>query len=116
MHGQSGRRVFLALPCLSFETMNKFIVLTEKAIGAMFNLALKVCVIAFLSAAANPFIKGFADKIIKADNPAEDLALLFQAVLASLLILLLVKKIPQLVSGLLSGQPRFSNGEHRRCQ
>ena len=68
--------------------MNKFSFLTEKAIGAMFNLALKVCVIAFLSAAAKPFIEGFADKIIKADNPAEDLALLFQAVLASLLILL----------------------------
>ena len=100
----------LALPCLSFGTMNKFSFLTEKAIGAMFNLALKVCVIAFLSAVAKPFI-GFADKIIKADNPAEDLALLFQAVLASLLILLLVKKIPQLVSGLLSGQPQLSSSD-----
>ena len=101
----------LALPCLSFGTMNKFSFLTEKAIGAMFNLALKVCVIAFLSAVAKPFIEGFADKIIKADNPAEDLALLFQAVLASLLILLLVKKIPQLVSGLLSGQPQLSGSD-----
>ena len=101
----------LALPCLSFGTMNKFSFLTEKAIGAMFNLALKVCVIAFLSAVAKPFIEGFADKIIKADNPAEDLALLFQAVLASLLILLLVKKIPQLVSGLLSGQPQLSSSD-----
>ena len=101
----------LALPCLAFGTMNKFNFLTEKAIGAMFNLALKVCVIAFLSAVSKPFIEGFADKIIQADNPAEDLALLFQAVLASLLIYLLVKKIPQLVSGLLSGQPQLSGSD-----
>lgn len=101
----------LALPCLAFGTMNKFNFLTEKAIGAMFNLALKVCVIAFLSAVSKPFIEGFADKIIEADNPAEDLALLFQAVLASLLIFLLVKKIPQLVSGLLSGQPQLSGSD-----
>ncbi|MFC2316620.1 MAG: type IV secretion system protein, partial [Selenomonas massiliensis] len=101
----------LALPCLAFGTMNKFNFLTEKAIGAMFNLSLKVCVIAFLSAVSKPFIEGFADKIIQADNPAEDLALLFQAVLASLLIFLLVKKIPQLVSGLLSGQPQLSGSD-----
>ena len=101
----------LALPCLAFGTMNKFSFLTEKAIGAMFNLALKVCVIAFLSAVSKPFIEGFADKIIQAVNPSEDLALLFQAVLASLLIYLLVKKIPQLVSGLLSGQPQLSGSD-----
>ena len=44
-------------------------------------------------------------------NPAEDLALLFQAVHALLLILLLVKKIPQLVSGLLSGQLQLSSSD-----
>ena len=101
----------LALPCLSFGTMNKFSFLTEKAIGAMFNLALKVCVIAFLAAVSKPFIAGFADKIIQADNPAEDMGLLLQAVLASLLIYLLVKKIPQLVTGLLSGQPQLSGSD-----
>ena len=101
----------LTIPCLSFGTMGKFSFLTEKAIGAMFNLALKVCVIAFLSAVSKPFIEGYADKIIQADTPAEDLSLLFQAVLASLLIYLLVKKIPQLVSGLLSGQPQLSGSD-----
>lgn len=101
----------LALPCLAFGTMSKFNFLAEKAIGAMFNLALKVCVIAFLAAVSKPFIDGFADKILAADNPADDMALLLQAVLASLLIYLFVKKIPQLVSGLLSGQPSLSGSD-----
>ncbi len=101
----------LTIPCLSFGTMSKFSFLTEKAIGCMFNCALKVCVIAFIAIFSKEYLNSLAEELAKSKEPSQDLALLLQVLLASLLIYLLTKKIPQLVSGLISGSPQLSGSD-----
>ena len=101
----------LTIPCLSFGTMGKFSFLTEKAIGCMFNCALKVCVIAFIAVFSKPYLNSLSDELAKSKDPSQDLALLLQVLLASFLIYMLTKKIPQLVSGLLNGSPQLSGSD-----
>lgn len=101
----------LTIPCLSFGTMSKFAFLTEKAIGCMFNCALKVCVIAFIAIFSKEYLNSLSEELAKSKEPSQDLALLLQVLLASLLIYLLTKKIPQLVSGLISGSPQLSGSD-----
>lgn len=101
----------LTIPCLSFGTMSKFSFLTEKAIGCMFNCALKVCVIAFIAIFSKDYLTSLSDELAKSKEPSQDLALLLQVLLASFLIYLLTKKIPQLVSGLISGSPQLSGSD-----
>ena len=101
----------LTIPCLSFGTMGKFSFLTEKAIGCMFNCALKVCVIAFIAVFSKQYLNSLSDELAKSKDPSQDLALLLQVLLASFLIYLLTKKIPQLVSGLLNGSPQLSGSD-----
>ena len=101
----------LTIPCLSFGTMGKFSFLTEKAIGCMFNCALKVCVIAFIAVFSKEYLNSLSDELAKSKDPSQDLALLLQVLLASFLIYLLTKKIPQLVSGLLNGSPQLSGSD-----
>ena len=101
----------LTIPCLSFGTMGKFSFLTEKAIGCMFNCALKVCVIAFIAVFSKQYLISLSDELAKSKDPSQDLALLLQVLLASFLIYMLTKKIPQLVSGLLNGSPQLSGSD-----
>ena len=101
----------LTIPCLSFGTMGKFSFLTEKAIGCMFNCALKVCVIAFIAVFSEQYLNSLSDELAKSKDPSQDLALLLQVLLASFLIYMLTKKIPQLVSGLLNGSPQLSGSD-----
>ena len=95
----------ITMPLLPFAVTSKFNFLSDKAIGAMFNLAIKVCVIAFITAFAVPFMKTFAEKVAATSNPWTQVGVIFQCVLAALVIYYLTKKIPELVTGLLSGQP-----------
>ncbi|ERL03324.1 putative P-type conjugative transfer protein TrbL, partial [Mitsuokella sp. oral taxon 131 str. W9106] len=97
----------LTLPLLAFGVMSKFSFLTEKAIGAMFNLAIKICAIAFIAAMAVPFIESFIQKLKETPGTMDDLGVLLQAVLACGMIYILTKKIPALVTGLLSGSPQL---------
>lgn len=97
----------LTLPLLAFGVTSKFSFLTEKAIGAMFNLAIKVCAIAFIAAMAVPFIESFIQKLKETPGTMDDLGVLLQAVLACGMIYILTKKIPALVTGLLSGSSQL---------
>lgn len=95
----------ITIPLLPFGMIKQLNFLSEKAIGAMFNLAIKVCVISFISTVACPFLKSFADKIAATNNPYTQIGIILQSVLAALIIFMLTKKIPELIQGLLSGQP-----------
>ena len=97
----------LTLPLLAFGVTSKFSFLTEKAIGAMFNLAIKICAIASIAAMAVPFIESFIQKLKETPSTMDDLGVLLQAVLACGMIYILTKKIPALVTGLLSGSPQL---------
>ena len=98
----------ITIPLLPFIMLNKFAFLAEKAIGGMFNLAIKLSVISFISAMAIPFMMTFQTKMAAAKDPWTQPALLFQAVLAALVIYMLTKKIPELVTSLLNGQPNLN--------
>lgn len=101
----------MTIPCLAFGTMSKFNFLTEKAIGCMFNCAMKVCVIAFLAISTTPFVESFMLDASKKDELSSDAGSLLQAVLASLMIYMLIKKIPALISTLLNGAPQLSGSD-----
>lgn len=97
----------LTIPLLAFGVTEKFAFLTEKAIGAMFNLAIKICVIAFISSMAVPFIESFTKDFQSTKGFGSDVAIILQAILACAIIYFLTKKIPALVTGLLSGSPQL---------
>ena len=94
----------LTLPLLPFIVTSKFSFLADKAIGAMFNLAIKLCCISFVTAFIIPFYTSFVQKYVDSTDPG-GLSAILQVVLASLVCCFLVKKMPQIVTGLLSGQP-----------
>lgn len=95
----------ITMPLLPFMITNKFSFLGDKAIGAMFNLAIKVAVIAFITSFAVPFMQTFADKVAQTTDGWKQVGIIFQCVLAMLVVFYLTKKIPELVTGLLNGQP-----------
>jgi len=95
----------LTLPLLPFVVTSKFGFLADKAIGAMFNLAIKLSCISFVTAFCVPFFESFVKKFHEASGGGASLSAVIQAVLAGLVIYYLVKKMPELVTGLLNGQP-----------
>ena len=97
----------LTIPLLAFGVTEKFAFLTEKAIGAMFNIAIKICVIAFISSMAVPFIESFTKDFKASKGFGTDVGIILQAILACAIIYFLTKKIPALVTGLLSGSPQL---------
>ncbi|MBR3721648.1 MAG: type IV secretion system protein [Selenomonadaceae bacterium] len=98
----------LTIPLLPFAVTSKFGFLADKAIGAMINLSIKLSVISFLTAIAVPMMKNVSDKAQAAEGFGESVEMILQACLVSILLYMLVKKIPDLVAGLLNGQPALS--------
>lgn len=101
----------LVMPLLPFIITSKFSFLSDKAIGAMFNLAIKVMAIAFIGTVAGPFLSGFAKKVASTSNPWEQLGIVFQVLLASMMLYIIVKKISSLVAGILNGQPSLGGSD-----
>ena len=85
--------------------MTKF--LFQSALNAMLNLSIKVCVIAFIGCLSSEILLDYV-KAFQSDNDiGTDISLLLQGVLISLLLYIITKQIPQLVSGLISGRPEL---------
>ncbi len=103
----------LTMPLLAFGVTEKFKFLTEKAIGAMANLAIKLACITFIASMAHPFIQSFAKDMETASDIWTDIGVLLQSVLASILIFWITKSIPALASGLLNGQPSLGGAGMR---
>lgn len=100
----------ITIPLLPFGMIKPLNFLSEKAVGAMFNLMIKVSVIAFISTVACPLLKSFATKIAATSDLFTQLGIILQMVLASLVIYFLTKRIPNIIQSLLSGQPSFGGG------
>lgn len=103
----------ITLPLVPFVALPQTKFLFERALGAMFNLAVKVCMISFLTAMSSNILKDYATQF--ADIAKEggkgivgNMSLLLQMVVVSILLYILIKKIPELVSGLLSGSPSLN--------
>ncbi|MBQ9365235.1 MAG: type IV secretion system protein [Schwartzia sp.] len=99
----------ISMPLLPFHVTSKFSFLSDKAIGAMFNLAIKLSCVTFISEITWPFLRSYNEKFVSTPPSEFGSVMLnaFQVVLAGLTILLITKKVPELVTGLLSGQPQL---------
>lgn len=71
----------------------------------MFNLAIKIMAIAFMTTIIEPFLNGFAQKVAGTKDAWEQVGIIFQVLLCALILYILVRKISELASGLLNGQP-----------
>lgn len=95
----------VTVPLLPFVALPQTKFLFEKSIGAMFNLAVKVCVCAFLSGIAAVILGKFVEEFTISNDITTNMPLLIQALLVSLLLYFLIQKIPALTQSLLSGSP-----------
>ena len=104
----------ITIPLIPFAALPQTKFLFERALGAMFNLAIKVAVISFLTAMSSRILTDYCDEFARiAQDPSKggiigNMPVLIQAVVVSLLLYLLIKKIPDLVQGLLSGSPSLN--------
>lgn len=104
----------ITIPLIPFVALPQTKFLFERALGAMFNLAVKVCVISFLTAMSSKILQDYVTtfkNIAMGEHKAEilqNISLFLQMVVVSLLLFLLIKKIPELVSGLLAGSPSLN--------
>ena len=104
----------ITVPLIPFAAIPQTKFLFERALGAMINLSVKVSVIAFLEALSSKILTDFAAefaKIAKSDDGlVGNMPVLIQAIMVSLILYFIIKKIPELVQGLLSGQPSLAGG------
>ena len=103
----------ITIPLLPFGVIGHLKFLSEKAIGAMFNLAIKVFVIAFIATLSVNILTGLVDNVRETATSSDfigNISYFLQVLLYSLILFYMTKKIPELVSGLLSGSPTFNGG------
>ena len=99
----------ITIPLLSFGVISQLKFLSEKAIGTMFNLAIKIFVVAFIATLSVNILTGLVDNARETDFMG-NISYFLQVLLYSLILFYMTKKIPELVSGLLSGNPSLSGG------
>ena len=103
----------ITIPLLPFGVIGQLKFLSEKAIGTMFNLAIKVFVVAFIATLSVNILTGLVDnarEVATSDDFIGNISYFLQVLLYSLILFYMTKKIPELVSGLLSGNPSLSGG------
>ncbi|MDY2686056.1 MAG: type IV secretion system protein, partial [Selenomonadaceae bacterium] len=100
----------ITIPLIPFVALPQTRTFFEKALGAMLNLSIKVSVIAFISAMSTGILKKYVDFFATTGEEVVGISfpVLIQALLVSLLLYLIVKKIPNLVQGLLNGTPQLT--------
>lgn len=103
----------IGMPLLSFALTPKFSFLTDKIIGAMFNLALKIALLSFVCVMTIPLLDSAIKGYIEA-NPQETLLgnvevipSLLQLGFTCLMLFIITTKCPSLVTSLLNGQPQL---------
>ena len=103
----------LTIPLLPFGVIGHLKFLSEKAIGTMFNLAIKIFVIAFIATLSVNILTGLVENARTMSESSDfmgNISYFLQVLLYSLILFYMTKKIPELVSGLLSGNPSLSGG------
>ena len=106
----------ITIPLLPFGVIGQFRFLSEKAIGTMFNLAVKIFVVAFIATLSVNMLTGLVDSARDTATSSDfigNISYFLQVLLYALILFYMTKKIPELVSGLLSGSPSLSGGSMR---
>lgn len=91
---------------LPFAITQKFSFLSDKVIGAMFNLAIKLSLLSFICPMAGKMVQQMTDNM-KSINISNLIPYLLQSLLTAGIVYLLSRKAPELVTSLLSGQPQL---------
>ncbi|MBR6012991.1 MAG: type IV secretion system protein [Selenomonadaceae bacterium] len=108
----------LTIPLLSFGVISQLKFLSDKAVGLMFNLATKIFVVAFISTMSVNILTGLVDNakdMATSDDFMGNISYFLQVLLYAFILFYMTKKIPELVSGLLSGNPSLNGGSMRTC-
>ena len=103
----------ITIPLLPFGVIGQLKFLSEKAIGTMFNLAIKIFVVAFISTLSVNILTGLVDNARETATSSDfigNISYFLQVLLYALILFYMTNKIPELVSGLLSGNPSLSGG------
>ena len=103
----------LTIPLLSFGVIEQLKFLSQKAINAMFNLSIKIFVIAFIATLSVNILTGLVENAKTTATSSDfigNISYFLQVLLYALILYYMTKKIPELVSGLLSGNPSLSGG------
>lgn len=103
----------ITIPLLPFGVIGQLKFLSEKAIGTMFHLAIKIFVVAFISTLSVNILTGLVDNARETATSSDfigNISYFLQVLLYALILFYMTKKIPELVSGLLSGNPSLSGG------
>ena len=98
----------LTIPLIPFAALSMTRFLFQSALNAMLNLAIKVCVIAFITSVSASMLTDYAHAFVTDHDIGTDFSLMIQGVLISLLLYMIVKKVPELVTGLISGRPSLN--------
>ena len=103
----------ITIPLLPFGVIGQLKFLSEKAIGTMFNLAIKIFVVAFIATLSVNILTGLVDNARETATSSDfigNISYFLQILLYALILFYMTKKIPELVSGLLSGNPTLNGG------
>ena len=103
----------ITIPLLPFGVIGQLKFLSEKAIGTMFNLAIKIFVVAFIATLSVNILTGLVDNARETATSSDfigNISYFLQVLLYALILFYMTKKIPELVSGLLSGNPSLNGG------
>jgi len=105
----------LTIPLLAFGTIPQLKFLAEKSIQTMFNCAIKCMCIAFLATVVNDVLSSYIEKFTGSSGVSnswfEQFGNVLTFVVLVFMLFLLIHKLPQLVQGLLSGNPALSSGD-----
>ena len=107
------RLALITIPLLPFGVIGQLKFLSEKAIGTMFNLAIKIFVVAFISTLSVNILTGLVNNARETATSSDfigNISYFLQVLLYALILFYMMKKIPEMVSGLLSGNPSLSGG------
>ncbi len=102
----------MVMPCIALGIFKHFRFLLEKAIGGVFNIAIKVGVVAFISAITAPILTKSVENFASSNfDLTKDFTALFTLLLSTIMISLLVWKVPNLAQALMTGQPSLVGGD-----
>ena len=102
----------MVMPCIALGIFKHFRFLLEKAIGGVFNIAIKVGVVAFISAITAPILTKSVENFATSNfDITKDFTALFTLLLSTIIISLLVWKVPNLAQALITGQPSLVGGD-----
>ena len=102
----------MVMPCIALGIFKHFRFLLEKAIGGVFNIAIKVGGVGIISAITAPILTKSVENFATSNfDITKDFTALFTLLLSTIIISLLVWKVPNLAQALITGQPSLVGGD-----